>query len=114
MNNAPGSTLTQADDPEMRHAIVSLRAGAAGEAIPVALVHVPGGRVCFVAAAPREGQRTDGAYFALGCHRPSIAPVGSTMIENDPAPITSVTSRMTVAPSDFALAVAAARSSTCT
>src|SRR5438105_11225191 len=51
-------------------------------------------------------------HFAFGCHSPSMAPVGSTMIENEPAFGTSVTSRMTVAPRDLALAVAAAMSST--
>ena len=49
---------------------------------------------------------------AFGCQSPSIAPVGSVMMENEPAFGTSVTSRMTVAPSDLALAVAAAISST--
>src|SRR5262249_22560034 len=47
-----------------------------------------------------------GRYFFSGCHRPSIAPVGSMMIEKEPAFGTSVTSRKTVAPSDFALVVA--------
>ena len=51
-------------------------------------------------------------HFALGCQSPSAAPVGSMMIENEPAFGTSVTSRMTWAPSDFALAVAAVTSST--
>ena len=51
-------------------------------------------------------------YFAFGCHNPSVAPVGSVMMESEPAPVTSITSRTTVAPSDFALAVAATMSST--
>src|SRR6202022_416412 len=51
-------------------------------------------------------------HFAFGCHSPSMAPVGSVMIENEPAFGTSMTSRITVAPSDLALAVAAATSST--
>ena len=53
-------------------------------------------------------------YPFSGCQRPSIAPVGSTMIENEPAFGTSVTSRRIVAPSDAAAAVAAAMLSTLT
>lgn len=49
---------------------------------------------------------------ALACHSPSIAPVGSVMIENHPMSGTSVTSFMTFAPSDLALLVAALTSST--
>src|SRR5262249_30442429 len=66
-------------------------------------------------AAPGFGHREASRHrrhFAFGCHRPSIAPVGSTMIENDPAFGTSVTSRIMVAPSDLALPVAAVTSST--
>ncbi len=65
--------------------------------------------------APGFGQREAAwhrRHFAFGCHSPSAAPVGSVMIENEPAFGTSMTSRMTVAPSDLALAVAAATSST--
>ena len=51
-------------------------------------------------------------YFFPCCQSPSIAPVGSTMIENEPSSMTGVTSRITVAPSDFALSVAALMSST--
>jgi hypothetical protein len=47
-------------------------------------------------------------YRAFGCHRPNTAPVGSVMMLSDPIPITSVTSFMIVAPSDFAFFVAAA------
>jgi hypothetical protein len=53
-------------------------------------------------------------YFAFSCQSPIAAPAGSMMMEKEPAPITSVTSLQTVAPSDFALAVAAATSSTST
>src|ERR1700730_12904188 len=53
-------------------------------------------------------------HFALGCQSPIAAPPGSMMIEKEPASITSVTSLQTVAPSDFALAVAVATSSTST
>ena len=60
----------------------------------------------------RYVQIRGGGHLALGCQSPSAAPVGSMMIENEPALGTSVTSRMTVAPSDFALAVAALTSST--
>ena len=48
------------------------------------------------------------------CHRPSAAPVGSTMMLNQPICGTSVTSFITFAPSDFALSVAAFTSSTST
>ena len=41
-------------------------------------------------------------YFDFGCHRPRIAPVGSRMKLRLPMPITSVTSFMISAPSDFA------------
>src|SRR6516165_10795807 len=60
----------------------------------------------------RRYGRLAGDHLAFGCHSPSAAPVGSMMIENEPAFGTSVTSRITVAPSDFALAVAAVTSST--
>jgi hypothetical protein len=55
-----------------------------------------------------------GGYFALAFafHSPSIAPVGSTMIESEPMSGTSVTSFITVAPRDFAFFVAASMSST--
>ncbi len=52
--------------------------------------------------------------FGLGCHSASVAPVGSVKIENHPIPMTSVTSLITVAPSERALAVAALTSSTST
>ena len=55
-----------------------------------------------------------GGYLALGFafHSPSIAPVGSTMIESQPMSITSVTSFITLPPSDFAFLVEASMSST--
>ncbi len=62
----------------------------------------------------RSRKHAPSRYFALGCQSPIAAPAGSRMIEKEPAPITSVTSLQTVAPSDFALAVAAATSSTST
>ncbi len=48
----------------------------------------------------------------LGFQRPSVAPVGSTIMLSQPAPMISVTSLITVAPSDLAFSVAAAISST--
>ena len=72
------------------------------------------GLSCNHVADTGRANRPSEAYFFSGCHKPSIAPVGSTMIENDPAFGTSVTSRRIVAPSDFALAVAAATLSTFT
>jgi hypothetical protein len=53
-------------------------------------------------------------HLAFGFHNPRQAPVGSMMMESQPASITSMTSRMIVAPSDLALAVAASMSSTST
>ena len=53
-------------------------------------------------------------HFAFSCQSPIAAPAGSMMMEKEPAPITSVTSLQTVAPSDFALAVAAVTSLTST
>src|SRR4029077_12488225 len=50
----------------------------------------------------------------LGFQRPSVAPVGSTIMLNQPAPGISVTSLITTAPSDLAFSVAAAISSTST
>ena len=50
----------------------------------------------------------------FGSQRPRTAPVGSTIILNLPAPITSISSVITLAPSVLALPVAALRSSTCT
>ena len=47
-------------------------------------------------------------------HNPSMAPVGSVIMLKVPAPITSVTSFITWAPSVLALAVAARTSSTST
>ena len=60
-----------------------------------------------VARRPRSLQR-------LVFHRPSAAPVGSTMMLSQPMPMTSVTSFITVAPSALAFLVAAAMSSTST
>src|SRR4029077_12402562 len=54
------------------------------------------------------------AQAAFGFHSPSAAPVGSRIMLNQPAPITSVTSFMIVAPNDFAFLVAASMSSTST
>ena len=45
-----------------------------------------------------------GSYFFV-CQRPSIAPVGSTMMLSHPMPMTSVTSFMIVAPRDLARCV---------
>src|SRR5438445_9987681 len=56
-----------------------------------------------------------GSYCAVfGFHSPSAAPVGSMMMLIQPAPGTSVTSSMILAPSDFAFCVEAAISSTST
>jgi len=52
------------------------------------------------------------AYFFSACHSARVAPVGSVKIENEPTFGMSVTSRTIVAPSDFALSVAALTSST--
>ena len=65
-------------------------------------------------AATRATRPLHVRHLPLGCHSPSAAPVGSMMMDNEPAPITSITSLTMVAPSDFALAVAAAMSSTST
>jgi hypothetical protein len=51
-------------------------------------------------------------YFDFGCHSPRTAPVGSRIKLRLPMPITSVTSFMISAPSDFAFCVAARMSST--
>ena len=52
--------------------------------------------------------------YVLDFHKPSAAPVGSMKMLNQPAPGTSVTSFIRVAPSDWAFLVAAAISSTST
>src|SRR5713226_6534537 len=49
-------------------------------------------------------------YFIFGCQRASAAPVGSMRTLNEPMPMTSVTSFITVAPSDLAFFVEAATS----
>src|SRR5260370_38451373 len=60
--------------------------------------------------------RDDGhrGHRPVAFHRPMVAPVGSTMIESQPAPITSIGSRITLAPSLRAFSVAAWMSSTLT
>jgi hypothetical protein len=51
-------------------------------------------------------------YFALGFHKAIAAPVGSMRTLNEPTPMISVTSFITVAPSDLAFFVEVATSST--
>jgi hypothetical protein len=51
-------------------------------------------------------------YFLFTCQRAIAAPVGSIRTLNEPMPVTSVTSFITVAPSDLAFFVEAAMSST--
>src|SRR5436190_15520602 len=62
--------------------------------------------------ANRAPVRAERCQAFLGCQSPSIAPVGSVMMLNEPAPDTSVTSFITLAPSDRALLVAALMSLT--
>jgi hypothetical protein len=62
----------------------------------------------------RGPQARYGVHAFLGSQSPRAAPVGSTIILNLPAPITSISSFMTLAPRDLALLVAVLRSSTCT
>jgi hypothetical protein len=78
--------------------------------------HAASHGVAFVESASRSHvSRVAGvplSYFFFGFHKPSAAPVGSVMMLSQPSPITSVTSFITVAPSDLAFCVAAAMSST--
>ena len=66
-------------------------------------VSLPAGSYKLTASAP--GFR-DGAQ-PFGFQSANVAPVGSSRMLSEPTPITSITSCLTFAPSDFALRVAA-------
>ena len=65
-------------------------------ALPAPVARIP---------APRFRSRLAFRHIAMGFQRPRAAPVGSTMMLNQPIPGTSVTSFMTFAPRDFAFEV---------